>query len=308
SQLGLTPVAQLDTYHGLVFATLDAGAPGLAEYLGDMAWYLDILLDRYEGGTELIGSVQKWPVRANWKFPAENFISDFQHAQTMTHVSAMKAQGFYAVQPATDGVQMSTGGGHGLFIIRRDQIQAPLPSPVVDPVVLDWLRSAREASKRRLGELRGSGVLDVVSGTVFPNFSFLMQVIFPSLRVWQPRGPEEIEIWSWCIVPRSAPAEVKDWMRLSYQRNFGPGGMFEQDDAETWQHATAVNRGFATRQGWLSVGMGLGHEERDEQMPGLKGRLISESNARTFLRRWKDLIAAESWSEVPVRLQPLDRV
>ena len=54
--------------------------------------------------------------------------------------------------------------------------------------------------------------------------------------------------------------------------------------------------------------MGLGHEERDEKLPHLKGALISEANARSFLRRWKQLMAAESWSEVPVPLRPLDRV
>ena len=37
SQWGLVPVAQLDTYKGLIFATFDAEAPTLLEYLGDMA-------------------------------------------------------------------------------------------------------------------------------------------------------------------------------------------------------------------------------------------------------------------------------
>ncbi|MGH7844362.1 MAG: hypothetical protein ACREQW_04205 [Candidatus Binatia bacterium] len=45
-------MAQLESYKGLIFATFDSKAPPLPEYLGDMAWYLDILLDRREGGTE----------------------------------------------------------------------------------------------------------------------------------------------------------------------------------------------------------------------------------------------------------------
>jgi len=48
-QWGLIPVAQLDSYKGLIFATFDRESPSLVEYLGDMAWYLDILLDRREG-------------------------------------------------------------------------------------------------------------------------------------------------------------------------------------------------------------------------------------------------------------------
>ena len=47
---GLAPVAQLDNYKGLYFATFDPEAPPLREYLGEMTWYLDAFFDRREGG------------------------------------------------------------------------------------------------------------------------------------------------------------------------------------------------------------------------------------------------------------------
>src|SRR5437870_1269950 len=50
---GLVPVAQLDSYKGLWFATFDPEAPTLREYLGEMAWYLDSFFDRCEGGIEI---------------------------------------------------------------------------------------------------------------------------------------------------------------------------------------------------------------------------------------------------------------
>ncbi|HXG36232.1 MAG TPA: Rieske 2Fe-2S domain-containing protein, partial [Dehalococcoidia bacterium] len=49
-QWGLVPVAQVDSYKGLIFGTFDASAPSLREYLGEMAWYLDVYFDRREGG------------------------------------------------------------------------------------------------------------------------------------------------------------------------------------------------------------------------------------------------------------------
>src|SRR5437899_617615 len=52
---GLHPVAKVDSYKGLVFATFDPGAPPLRDYLGNMTWYLDLILDRREGGIEMIG-------------------------------------------------------------------------------------------------------------------------------------------------------------------------------------------------------------------------------------------------------------
>ena len=48
-QWGLIPVAQLDSYKGLLFATFDPEAPPLLAYLGEMAWYLDNFVDRREG-------------------------------------------------------------------------------------------------------------------------------------------------------------------------------------------------------------------------------------------------------------------
>src|SRR5271167_2709232 len=45
---GLVPVAQLDGYKGLLFATFDPEAPPLREYLGEMTFYLDAFFDRRE--------------------------------------------------------------------------------------------------------------------------------------------------------------------------------------------------------------------------------------------------------------------
>ena len=48
---GLVPVAQLDSYKGLLFATFDPEAPPLREYLGEMAWYLDALSTAARAGS-----------------------------------------------------------------------------------------------------------------------------------------------------------------------------------------------------------------------------------------------------------------
>src|SRR5260370_35750100 len=35
--------------------------------------------DGRDGGTEILGGIQKWLVPSNWKFPAENFSGDSYH-------------------------------------------------------------------------------------------------------------------------------------------------------------------------------------------------------------------------------------
>ena len=85
----LIPVAQLDSYKGLIFATFDPAAPSLLDYLGEMTWYLDCFFDRREGGIEVVGGVQKWTIPSNWKLPAENFAGDSYHV-SWSHLSAIK--------------------------------------------------------------------------------------------------------------------------------------------------------------------------------------------------------------------------
>lgn len=80
SRHGLHPVAKIESYRGLVFATLDPEAPTLAEYLGDMRYYLDAVFDMDEGGTEFIGGCVKSVIKCNWKLAAENFVGDALHA------------------------------------------------------------------------------------------------------------------------------------------------------------------------------------------------------------------------------------
>src|SRR5919205_65108 len=75
-------VAQLANYKGSLWATWDKEAPPFLEYLGDMKLYLDVLLDcrdGREGGSEVLGGIQKWYMPCNWKFAAENFIGDAYH-------------------------------------------------------------------------------------------------------------------------------------------------------------------------------------------------------------------------------------
>src|SRR5690606_30409834 len=85
AKLGLHK-ARVAIYNGLIFATFDEQAPSLDEYLGDFRWYLDILLDNDEGGTECLDGNVKSQIACNWKIPAENFVGDSYHA-AWTHNS-----------------------------------------------------------------------------------------------------------------------------------------------------------------------------------------------------------------------------
>lgn len=84
---GLVPVSKVASYKGLLFGCFDANAPILEDYLGDMGWYLDMVLDRREGGIEFLPGVHKWQVKCNWEYPFDNFIGDSYHGPD-SHKSA----------------------------------------------------------------------------------------------------------------------------------------------------------------------------------------------------------------------------
>ncbi len=128
---GLVPVAQLDSYKGLWFATFDAEAPPLHDYLGEMKWYLDMFFDRREGGIEIIGGMHKWIMPCNWKFPAENFAGDGYHVH-WSHLSAVQtgSGGDFRTRPDNAGRALSPGNGHSAMMTGPD-MPADMPHPAV---------------------------------------------------------------------------------------------------------------------------------------------------------------------------------
>ena len=291
SKWGLIPVTQIDSYKGLIFATFDPTAPPLLDYLGPMTWYLDTLFDRREGGAEVLGGVHKWVVPCNWKMPAENFAGDAYHVQ-WSHLSPIRA-GFsvgVTAQPKMKGGPVSMGNGHSMIAVGADQSGAPLQ------ILKDYDDATREELEARLGPR--AAMLNPVVGTVFPNFS-LLRGSSHAFRVWHPKGPDKVEIWSWAFADVAAPPEVKEAVRKSAIWGFGPSGTFEQDDMDNWQECTQTSRGVVARRQMLNYQMGLGRESYNEDYEAVIADFrYSDSNQRFFYQRWSDLMAARSWAEL----------
>jgi 3-phenylpropionate/trans-cinnamate dioxygenase alpha subunit len=282
---GLVPVAQLDDYKGLFFATFDREAPPLREYLGEAAWYLDSFFDRRQGGVEFVGGTHKWVMPCNWKFPAENFAGDGYHV-SWSHLSAVRtgSGGDFRVKPDAQGRALSFGNGHSIMTVGPDmEADPPLPEVLAYEAQILPEMQERLGGRLRLGK--------PIAGTVFPNFSMLRPTS-RTIRVWHPRGPDKTEVWAWVFVDKAAPPEVKKALRLAGARVFGPGGTFEQDDMDNWQGCTQTGLGVVARRYPLNYEMGLGLERFDEDLGALASDYrYSESNHRGFYRRWAQLMA-----------------
>ncbi|HET8678492.1 MAG TPA: aromatic ring-hydroxylating dioxygenase subunit alpha [bacterium] len=280
--------ARCATYAGLVFATWAPAGETLEQYLGDMRWYLDLLLGRAE--MEVAGPPQRWVVETNWKLPADNFASDAYHTAT-THASLAAIGLVPTIDFGKAGVQISAGNGHGLGI-----------GLGAGPVMPPELRALYE---RHLTpeQMQLWTQIQNLHATVFPNCSLLLtsaavidgeRVAHTTLRLWQPRGPEKIEIWSWLLLERDADAWRKALVRRAYTLTFGSSGILEQDDTENWTQIMAATRGVIARSALrFDYTMGLGREVLVGDFPG-PGRVLNtkfqEANSRAFFRRWRELV------------------
>jgi 3-phenylpropionate/trans-cinnamate dioxygenase alpha subunit len=151
----------------------------------------------------------------------------------------------------------------------------------------------------RLGDVRGRGQIEPVAGTIFPNLSFNLSPMYPNLRMWMPRGPHEMEVWVWALVDADVDEVTQATLAKGFQLLFGVSGLLEQDDGDQWQAVTAAAHSHMARNRWSSIGMGLGREFTDPDLPGELGLLISESNLRSFYRRWQDLLRIKRWDDMP---------
>ncbi|RZI53827.1 MAG: aromatic ring-hydroxylating dioxygenase subunit alpha [Pseudonocardia sp.] len=302
SQWGLAPVAQVQSYQGLIFGNFDLSAPPLLEYLGPMKWYLDSVFDRREGGIEFAEGVHKWVVPGNWKMPTEQFAGDSYHAGS-THNSAMI--GAMSEAPVSlvetikgDGRQYSDRGGHGLSFNMNTLKVAPALK-WGDQVLTDYYDKYYPEIEDRIGTARAEGPA-MNHFTMFPNFSGLGSG--GNLRVWHPKGPNEMEIWLFTYFDADAPDEVKEANRRSNLHTEGPAGTFDQDDGENWA-LIGDNLAGATQASKLffNFQMGLGREtEEDPDYPGrVLPVLLGDSPQRGFYRRWLEFMTSENYPHLP---------
>lgn len=303
SQWGLPKVPRVESYNGFVFGCFDPKVPPLRDFLGEMAWYMDAFAVA-GGGAELIGPPMKSILRCNWKVPTENFIGDVYHVG-WTHGAALKLIGGPLAGlvgnaslpdgPTMDdmGAQITTRHGHGFCALWE-------LAPTVHRGTDDYFRFLSEHSPevaRELGEWRGRFYRAHWNASLFPNCSFLYGT--NTWKVWHPRGPNEIEVWTWTLVHKAMPAELKQHIVKQAIQTFGTAGTLESDDGENMETCTHMNRGRNVRRGRMNVSMGLGNEAPHPELPGVIGRgVLGETSYRGFYRFWRELMGCESWAQI----------
>ncbi len=304
SKWGLPEVPQMYNYKGSIWASWDKNAPPFLDYLGDMKMFLDLALDGRdgsEGGSEILGGVQKWTMPSNWKFAAENFAGDGYH--NISHRSVDMVGIGPSGKGRRDNVEIEPGRRLNISFPELGHAAVVDMQPPGTPQIATYTNSQvvgeyfREQEAKRRESLGGKPNLIGMVGTVFPNMSYLARQP-RSIAMWHPRGPNNTEAWRWFLIDKNTPDEVKEVLRHYYIRYSGPGGMTEQDDMENWNYAHNASRGAIARRTPYNYEMGIGVIRKDTGLPGVVTEKISEENQRGFYRRWAAMMDAKSWDDL----------
>ena len=293
--------ARLDTYAGIVFATWDEEAPTLEEYLGDARWYLDVLFNRLDCGTEALGPI-KWVEPVNWKTAVDN-CSDNYHVPT-THLSSILVQARHLGVPRLTHEQQFQSPNKHLFInghsitirmLEKEDQARQFHGVTAENRHLfeEYYRATLPEAERRLGSYRARKV-QLGNHSLFPHGVL-------GFRLAHPRGPLETEFWHFVVLEKDMPSELKRALRMGSGNYNGVTGIFEQDDMDNWRGVTRASVSPIARRYKQELSMGIGRSGVHPDLPGVVSeRYVSESNQRNFYRRWEEYMNAESWSDIPI--------
>jgi len=294
SRLGLKAVPRVESWRGMIFGSFNEAIEPLEDYLGDMRFYLDAFFQRFDNGIEFLGAPHRWLIDANWKLPVENQLGDVNHGPylhstiipdsaneeiAVVGMTAVPRRGHgaaFRLMPEGTPVEQVAWGMEGMgAVLGGAEVQ-------------EYLFELQAKAAERVGDIRAR--MKGLTYGIYPNLSFLWSNT--SFKVSHPRGPNQVEYWSWAVVPADAPDHIKKILRTNYSSFFGPGGMVEQEDAEAWaQQYIGSNIDFAEDKPYF-YGLGLGEEKTHPQLPGKVSVTANEHYARAFFLRWRDDLAA----------------
>jgi phenylpropionate dioxygenase-like ring-hydroxylating dioxygenase large terminal subunit len=320
SQHGLRSVAQLDTYKGFIFGTMDPTAPPLDVYLGATGRLgLDLIAAR--GDMEVLPGIQKFIIDCNWKFTVDNLF-DWYHPQ-ITHMSAFQT-GLVGGPPPSletppppidssgvatpDGQELVLPGGgtatNSIAILGEygHAISGPSISGFVgggSPFSQEWRK--RPEAQEALGPV---GLNVAGHPNIFPT-AWVALTTQLSLRI--PRTPMQTEVWWFTFVDRNATPEEKGLATFMANHVFGPAGLLEQEDGENWSQSSKQTVGFASRKmpQLLKMNLGRGKIIKEHGLARIESSTSEHGQLWTYAA-WAEYMRGASWDEIRTATTPRD--
>lgn len=314
-QWGLVPAAKVSSYRGFVFATMDAGAPDLEDFLGEVG-RAGLSFVAGQGNMVVAEGVQKNRIACNWKIAVDN-VFDWYHLE-ISHASAFQT----GMIPRKTGDDAHDQTINPLTVKEHRVLLGDYGHAISGPRANShlWASARRMASgeepvmplshaENLMWRLQPEGAdavgdygLDAIGHpNIFPNLFITVSGAQIGLRL--PKGPNETEIWWFTFVDQDAPPELQQAAMSRAAAGFGPAGLLEQDDGENWEASTNATKGPIGRRFPLNYQM----DPRETRLTITEGRpALIDTNINEFAQlwvyqNWAEWMEAQSWDDLKQR-------
>ena len=306
-QGGLDKAARVDSYRGLIFASLSPEGPSLSDHLGLAKQYLDDWADRSPTGEVVVtGGVWKHTYIGNWKLQLEGsnegYHPDYLHkisrlvSEQITNAGGMPNRGY---QRGGNGGAGGVGGGGfgtsnaaGIDLGNGHSVMGS-GGRAFNP---DWKQSAApdviERVIARVGEERAARVMGMGwRMQMFPNAAFANNQI----RIIRPITVNKTEILQYHVVLPETSDAAKFSAIKGHQGFYGSAGYGSSDDIEMFARMQEGYRSSALKSlnQWALFSRG-----RTKETIGPNGERFahtsSEVEQRAIYYAWKALMKGES--------------
>jgi phenylpropionate dioxygenase-like ring-hydroxylating dioxygenase large terminal subunit len=293
--LNLARPAQVQTYKGFIFATLNPNAQPLIDHLGNATRYIDEWL-HYNGGAtnlRLVGA-HRFHLSCNWKIiwdnAADGYHVPFSHQSLLVMTRQRYGGGDMSYFSDADRSKMTNIGldnGHTMIDQRLEmhgesawRIQRPQPGR---EAYEEYVTTAfGEQAQRVLDTTVGAGM----NLNIFPNLAFIGNQV----QMIQPIAVASTAVSFYATQRLDVDQEVNT-LRLRTQEDFPIFG--EMDDAANFEEC---QKGLTTNpeDEWVDMSR---HAETGKDEPAwydtVRGPVTSDIHMRTYYAQWKRLMQAQ---------------
>mgnify|MGYP005810359439 CR=1 FL=1 len=230
---GLTPVPQVGSYRGFIFASLNADVLPLKEHLAGAAVFLDMFADQSEQGLEILPGFSVYTHHGNWKMQAENGVDGYHLDPVHTsyfRLAALRAKkaaeaagkdqvkAIDVLNPQAHSGNYDLGNGHVVIWFDVANYRDRAAGMQYDNLVARFGEQRARWMAARLRQV-----------LIYPNV-ILFDGISTQVRTWRPLSQDETQVTVKCIAMKGESAEQRRRRLRQYEDFYSASGLATPDD------------------------------------------------------------------------------
>jgi benzoate/toluate 1,2-dioxygenase alpha subunit len=254
----LKKVARFESYRGFLFGSINPDVLPLAEFLGESAKIIDMIVDQSADGLEVLRGASTYTFEGNWKLQAENG-ADGYHVSAVHWNYAATTNARKQREATPDQIRAMDAGnwgkqGGGFYAFEHGHL-------------LLWTKWAnpqdrpnypkRDEYAEKFGAATADWMIENSRNLcLYPNV-YLMDQFGSQIRVLRPISVNKTEVTIYCIAPKGESDDARAQRIRQYEDFFNVSGMATPDDLEEFRACQEGYGGIALE--WNDMSRGSKH-------------------------------------------------